>query len=174
MAEDTRFKEGKQWWRQRTTHGRDKLFLLPEVLLDACVEYFESIDNRKWNKVDYKGKDATRVIIPMEVPYTQVSLCLFLDISEDTWRNYSTNETHSDFFEVTRAVNAIIYTQKFEGAAVGAFSHNIIARDLGLVDKIENNNKRTLTIKADEKQKDALEDLMKGPDETPSKDDSTE
>lgn len=34
-------------------------------------------------------------------------------------------------------VETTIYTQKFEGAAVGAFNSNIIARDLGLADKKE-------------------------------------
>lgn len=39
--------------------------------------------------------------------------------------------------EVTTYVEEIIRTQKFEGAAVGAFNANIIARDLGLSDKKE-------------------------------------
>lgn len=30
-----------------------------------------------------------------------------------------------------------MYAQKFEGASVGAFNANIIARDLGLIDKKE-------------------------------------
>jgi hypothetical protein len=30
-----------------------------------------------------------------------------------------------------------MFAQKFEGAAVGAFNSNIIARDLGLIDRTE-------------------------------------
>lgn len=37
--------------------------------------------------------------------------------------------------QVTTRIDEIIYKQKFEGAAVGAFNANIIARDLGLADK---------------------------------------
>jgi hypothetical protein len=42
---------------------------------------------------------------------------------------------NKDFSEVIHAIEEIIRTQKFEGAAVGAFNANIIARDLGMVDK---------------------------------------
>ncbi|MFC0183379.1 terminase small subunit [Pseudarcicella hirudinis] len=39
------------------------------------------------------------------------------------------------FLEVITRIEEIVYVQKFEGAAVGAFNANIIARDLGLADK---------------------------------------
>ena len=40
-----------------------------------------------------------------------------------------------DFSAVISMVEEIIETQQFEGAAVGAFNANIIARKLGLADK---------------------------------------
>ena len=49
---------------------------------------------------------------------------------------------------ITRA-RAKCYAQKFEGAAVGAFNGNIIARDLGLADKTESEVKQDIRVKAD-------------------------
>jgi hypothetical protein len=57
-----------------------------------------------------------------------------LDISKDTWVNY---KERKGFLEVSTRVEGIIYTQKFEGASVGAFNSSIIARDLGLKDNSE-------------------------------------
>ena len=43
-----------------------------------------------------------------------------------------------EFSSVITRIRETIYQQKFEGAAVGAFNANIIARDLGLADKTIN------------------------------------
>jgi hypothetical protein len=42
--------------------------------------------------------------------------------------------------EVITRIDKYIYNQKFEGAAAGFLNPNIIARDLGLADKTDNNN----------------------------------
>jgi hypothetical protein len=126
--------KGNQWWKLRTKHGRDKLFESPDILWEECTKYFEATDERKWFKTDFKGKDVEEVLIPTETPYTLTGLQLFLDIDENTWQRYRKDESYKDFWAVIEKVDKIIYTQKFEGAAVGAFNSNIIARDLGLAD----------------------------------------
>lgn len=45
------------------------------------------------------------------------------------------DQINKDFSAVINKIEEIIYQQKFEGAAVGLFNSNIIARDLGLRDK---------------------------------------
>ena len=137
--------EGNQFWKQRVSHGRDLLFSSPDILWDGCKEYFEATDRRKWFKTDYRGKDAVQVDIPTDTPYTITGLCLFLDIGVKTWRLYRDRE---DFIPVVTRVEQIIYTQKFEGAAVGAFNPSIIARDLGLdkEEKEEEKAPQELTI----------------------------
>jgi len=66
------------------------------------------------------------------------SFCIFADISTETFRNYeSKDEIYKDFFEVTTRIRAIIESQQFEGATVGAFNPNIIARKLGLQDNVK-------------------------------------
>lgn len=151
--------KSNQFWKLRSKHGRDKIFLSPEILLEACIEYFEATDNRKWVRKDWVGKDATEVERETETPYTLTGLFVFLDIDRKTWDLYRQRE---EFIPVTTRVEQIMYTQKFEGATVGAFNPNIIARDLGLSDKTESKNENTnlnVTVTEDEARriKEAIE-----------------
>lgn len=131
---------GNQFWKLRSKHGRDKIFSTPELLWEACCEYLEATDKRKWLKTEFNGKDAIECKIPNETPYTWTGLYLFLDIDHKTWVDY---ENREGFIPICTRVRNIIYTQKFEGAAVGAFNSNLIARDL----QIRDNTSTDLNIK---------------------------
>lgn len=134
------FEEGNKWWQKRTKHGRDKLFQDPKLLWESACEYFEATDKRKWVKKDWVGKDAEEVERENETPYTKSGLALYLDCD---WRTIEAlkSDTNPDFAHIISRIEKIIYTQKFEGAAVGAFNANIIARELGLSEKVESDNK---------------------------------
>lgn len=124
---------GKAW-------ESEKIFKSPQELWERACEYFQYIDDNPWQKIDAaKAGDrfGEHVTIPTARPYTISGLCLFLGIHEDTLNNYEKKEGYEAYFGVTHAIKKICYTQKFEGAAVGAFNANIIARDLGLSDKKE-------------------------------------
>jgi len=123
--------KGNQFWKLRSKHGRDLIFSSPTLLWEACCEYFEATDTRKWVRKDWVGKDAVEVERETDTPYTLTGLYVFLDISKQTWSDYRDRE---GFIDVITRVEQIMYTQKFEGATVGAFNANIIARDLGLKD----------------------------------------
>ena len=120
-----------QFWKLRAKHGRDRIFETPEMLWDSCMQYLEATSKRKWVKKDWVGKDAEPVNRETDTPFTLTGLYVFLDIDRKTWDLYRDRE---DFIPIITRVEQIIYTQKFEGAAVGAFNPNIIARDLGLKD----------------------------------------
>jgi hypothetical protein len=128
------FEKGNEWWRQRTKHGRDKLFSTPDILWNEACKYFESVDARKWTKKDWVGKDAIEVERENETPYTKSGLYLFLDIDNDTWDLY---KKRTDFIDICSRIEKIIYTQKIEGASVGAFNPSIVARELGLAEKTD-------------------------------------
>lgn len=128
--------QGNQFWKQRSTHGRDLIFSSPEILWQACIEYFEKTDERKWIKKDWVGKDAIEVYREVETPYTLSGLFVFLDIDHKTWDQYRGRDGYT---EITTRVQQIMFTQKLEGAAVGAFNASIIARDLQLKDVSEVN-----------------------------------
>lgn len=137
---------GNQFWKLRSKHGRDKLFTTPELLWEAACEYFEWCEQHPWNKKEgVKGGELAGTVmdIPTERPFTLTALCLYLDVNTMYFRDFKKglggkeDEASKDFSRVITRIEETIYAQKFEGAAVGAFNHNIIARDLGLADKSE-------------------------------------
>lgn len=139
---------GNQYWKQRSKHGRDKLFESPELLWEAAVEYFELTNGRKWVKKDWVGKDAVEVDRETETPYTLAGMCLYFDCSREWWNSFKRAD-HKDFSQVITRIENIMHQQKFEGAAVGAFNANIIARDLGLTDKSDiTSNGNTIVVPA--------------------------
>jgi len=65
------------------------------------------------------------------LPFTLNSLCIFLGVNTDYFRTFKSqlSDGEKDFNTVITHVREVIYTQKFEGAAVGAYNANIISRD---------------------------------------------
>lgn len=137
---------GNQFWKQRSKHGRDKIFEKPEYLWEAAMEYFQWCDENALIEIDFRGKDATSVNLPKMRAYTWDGLELFLDIY--SLRDYKTKPEYKDFTQVITRIEKIIYTQKFTGAAAGFLNPNIIARDLGLIDKSEANTLTKITVTA--------------------------
>jgi hypothetical protein len=78
----------------------------------------------------YQGEVTQEPVAKMRA-MTITGLCLFLDITLETWRTY---RARKDISEVVTRAEQIIYDQKFSGAAADLLNSNIIARDLGLKD----------------------------------------
>lgn len=129
---------GAKFWEARSSHGRKPIFESPEHLWECCIEYFKWVEDNPLmasELVKYQGK-AKVVETPRMRAMTISGLCIFLDINTDTWRDYSKKDDQDkDFSEVTTRAEQIIYDQKFSGASADLLNANIIARDLGLVDK---------------------------------------
>ncbi len=83
-------------------------------------------------KLAQSGGVPTKIEVPLARAMTLEAMCLHVGITDETWRNY---RERKEFLGVTSQVDAMVYTQKFEGAAANLFNANIIARDLGLKDK---------------------------------------
>jgi len=132
--------KGNQYWHFRDKHGRGFQYS-PDLLWEEALLYFDWISKRVWNKKEaIKSGDlaGTLIDIPTSTPMSVESFCIFADISTETFRNYESNEgNYKDFFDVTTRIRKIIESQQFEGATVGAYNPNIIARKLGLSDKSE-------------------------------------
>lgn len=127
---------GNRFWEARSSHGRKPLFETPEILWDACVEYFGWVEENPLYEAQafaYQGK-VTLQELPKMRAMTIAGLCIFLDIDATTWAEYRNRE---GFTPITTRVDEIIRTQKFQGAAADLLNPNIIARDLGLADKSE-------------------------------------
>lgn len=132
--------KGNQFWKMRSSHGRNPIFASPDDLWSACCEYFEWVEKHPlWEDslVTFQG-NAKHVPIAKMRAMTIGGLCIFLDIAKSTWDEYRNKQ---DFSTVTSRVDEIIRLQKFEGASAGLLNANIIARDLGLADKAEHTGK---------------------------------
>jgi len=132
--------KGNQFWKLRSKHGRDKIFTDPEVMREAAYEYFSHVVNNPLESlIPVKAGDhfGETVSVPMGRPFTKERLCIFWGCNTKYLANFKRGLTKDDkdFINVINEIEDIIYSQKFEGAAVGIFNHNIIARDLGLSDK---------------------------------------
>ncbi|MEJ2905060.1 terminase small subunit [Pedobacter panaciterrae] len=121
----------------------------------AWQQYFQYVDDNPWmkNEAVKSGEMAGRIIqIPTARPYSEVGFCAFHNLGEkyiselaDTLSKHLKDKECKNLNEVEGLSNVLTQArarcraQKFEGAAVGAFNANIIARDLGMVDnkKIE-------------------------------------
>jgi hypothetical protein len=128
------FINGNQLWKRRTKHGRDKVFNDAEQLWQACCEYFEWVEASPLMEIkpfSFQGVTKQEAIPKMRA-MTIAGICLYLDISEDTWARYRQDD---DLSGVIRQAEQVIYEQKFTGAAAGILNANIISRDLGLSDK---------------------------------------
>lgn len=128
---------GNEFWKLRSKHGRDKLFKTPELLWEAACEYFEWCEGSPINDPrSYEGKAF------IQRPFTIQGFCIYVGANTDYLRNFKNDlpENDQDFAPIIRDIMDIIYNQKFEHAAVGIYSHNIIARDLGLAETTKNDH----------------------------------
>jgi hypothetical protein len=134
------FAEGNQFWRMRASSGAPRKYETPEALAADCEEYFLKRDTMEMNK--------------QPLPYTLASLCLFLDITQKTWFEWA--KDRNDLSDVITRVDETIRDQKMVGAMVGSYNHNIVARDLGLADKIESKS----TVKHETSAAEILKDFL--------------
>jgi hypothetical protein len=129
---------GNQFWKLRSKHGRDKLFATSELLWEAALEYFQWCHDNPWEKKETKIKTngVEQTTSPTARPFTMTGLCLYLGCNTQYFSEFKGRlpKDEKDFSLVITRIEQVIYTNKFEGAAVGAYNANIIARDLGLKD----------------------------------------
>ena len=156
--------QGNRFWEARSKHGRNPIFANSEQLWEACCEYFEWVEeNPLWETKSYMYQGApVQDQIPKMRAMTISGMCLFLDIDETTWKAYKAKE---GFSSICTQAEKIIYNQKFAGAAAEFLNANIIARDLGLVDKAHVENKHAFENVSDlelESRIQALENELKG------------
>lgn len=129
-----RFLPGNRIWEARSSYGRKPTFIDDEALRAAVIEYFEWAEGSPLSEeklFSYEGKVVRDKISKMQA-MTIKGLCVFLDISYQNWTEYRARAAYS---EVCEWAEAVIYQQKFTGAAAGLLNPAIIARDLGLADK---------------------------------------
>ncbi len=150
-----RFLPGNRFWEARSSHGVAPKFASADDLWSACVEYFD------WNAENplyemkpfaYQGTVVQEAVAKMRA-MTIGGLCLFIDISQQQWQDWRRKggeKYRPDLASVIAQAEAIIRTQKFEGASADLLNANIIARDLGLADRSELTGRDGGPIEVDE------------------------
>lgn len=137
---------GTQLWKLRRNPGRKRKFRTAAALAKACVEYFEWIEANPWKEQDdfhYQG-DVIEHDKPLLRAMTITGLCLHLGVTTKCWRqwrskdNAKDDKSAEDWKEVIEWAEAIIWEQKFTAAACGLLKENIVARELGLQERIAN------------------------------------
>lgn len=126
---------GNQYWRLIENPGRNKEFATPDDLWAKAVEYFTWCDENPLLSYEWNGKDPVKCELEKMRAYTIKGMCLFIGIDETTFGTYTNADSHKAFHGISTRIRDVIYTQKFEGAAAGMLNPNIIARDLGLIEK---------------------------------------
>jgi len=135
--------KGNQFWKLRSKHGRNKIFATPDIMLEACYEYFKWAEEHPLIEIDFRGSRLDRVELPKMRALTMEGLCSFLHVNTVYFSQFEQSisekkdKNSKDFSTVITHVKETIRNQKFEGAAAGFLNPNIIARDLGLRDKSE-------------------------------------
>lgn len=130
---------GNTFWKMREHAGVEALFTDPKELAEEAANYFIEVDANPWSRTEWRGRGL--VDVPVKVPYSLKGLCLYLGVLDNWWRGFKETKTYASnkvFGAVMSAIEHAIYKQKFDGAASGFFNANIIARDLGLRENIDN------------------------------------
>jgi len=137
--------KGNKFWEARSTHGRKPKFEDAETLLDACNQYFEWNHQNPLHEMKPFNVNGEIIQEPVAVmrAMTIQGMCIFIGMSHETWIQYRKKQ---DFSEVCKHVEQVLYTQKFSGAAGGLLNASIIARDLGLKERTENETTHTIDL----------------------------
>ena len=130
---------GNQFWKNVPYEklGRPAAYNSPKELWDEVVGYFDECDNNpiEVDKEISSDKGVSQITSKHRIPYTWRGLYVYLGV-----RDLEHYKTKNEFSEIMKHIGNIIYNQKFTGAAIGIFNHNLIARELGLNDNIVNTN----------------------------------
>lgn len=127
-------------WPSKEKFRKPKIFETPEDLLSTAIQYFQWCDQNPLVKKDFvRGGESAGTIVDLETyrPYLIEGLCNFAGITVQTFDNYSKKKEYENYFEVCRVIRDTIFRQNLEGGLVGGFNAMLVARKLGIQDKIQ-------------------------------------
>lgn len=153
-----KFWEKRSSGAKRDPRGRRRKFATPEQLWEEACEYFEDVIQNPLvaQELMKSGELAgTKVDMNKMRPFTIKGLCLFLGVNTDYLTDLRDSLKGKDddeslnFLKVIQDIEVTVYNQKFDGAVAGFFTPSIISRDLGLVEKVQNDTTIKVGIDAE-------------------------
>lgn len=101
--------------------------------VDIFIEYLEYMKTRVWN---IKHPTAGKILnVPTSAPLSIRGFCVFAGIDMKTFYNYENLKGYEEYFPLSTRMRAVVESNQIEGAMVGAFNANIVARLTGLAEK---------------------------------------
>ncbi|MDP8202386.1 MAG: terminase small subunit [Candidatus Tenebribacter burtonii] len=111
----------------------------PEILYELFNKYKTYCKANPKKKNQFNSKLGKEVSISREVPLTWNGFEIWLRNNKVIVRldDYKSNKEgrYTEYADIIHDINTEIYEDKFTGAVVGIYQHNIIARDLCLKDR---------------------------------------
>ena len=131
--------------KKNSLSGNNKYIETPEKLWDLFINYVKfELDNPMY-KVEYVGKDGRIERTPLETPITFEGFECYLADNKviNDLGSYVSNkgDNYSEYSTIITRIQKNCFVHNFKGASVGLFNPNIIAKKLGLVDRIQNDVK---------------------------------
>jgi hypothetical protein len=130
-----RFLPGNSAWEARRPAGPAPKFADAESLWEACVQYFDWVNEHPLYAVQlvtYKGR-TTQVPVRKVRAMTKGDLCRFLGIQRRTWNGWKRDRP--DLELTVEKAEDVIWIWQFEHAAVGLLDAGVVIRQLGLANK---------------------------------------
>lgn len=122
---------GNQYWLLNLGGDDTRIFDTPEIMAEKAQAYFDWVEANpivEKRVAQYLGEQVDLKVDKMR-PMSVKGMCQYIGMTVTSWQRYRKKEGYQDMAE---AIEGVIYTQKFEGAAAGLFNAMIVARDLGL------------------------------------------
>lgn len=140
------FGEGNNLWQLRENPGRERVYKTADDLWTAIVSYFQwACDNPTViEKAMNVGGTVEYVKEVKPRPMTNAALCVHLGICVATWHEYGKSD---DYGFIVKQAKAIMFDNKFTGAAAGTMNASLISRELGLVDNVNVEQKVEAKVK---------------------------
>jgi hypothetical protein len=121
--------------------AKHKYIETPERLLELFEEYVKHEQENPLYKRDYVGKDGLAVDTPLVTPITfeGFEVYLFQQKIISDLGHYSSNkdDRYTDYVTIITYIRKFCYSNNFKGASVNLFNANLIAKKLGISEKIE-------------------------------------
>lgn len=143
MAKEGDKRIGNQFWRLAPKVGRKRIFETPEILWEACCEYFQWSKDNPLIEYDWKGKPLQKIEIPKIRAMSHSGLAFFLGVSTGYLpmmlerMSKKDDEESKEFVNILTRIEQTIFTQNYEGAAANLLNPMIVARYLGIKEKQE-------------------------------------
>lgn len=122
--------------------GKPKAIETPELLLSHFNAYKQQVRDNPIEVIDYKGKDADKVIMERRRPLTLEGFevyCFENNIIKDIGDYFSNKEgRYQNYAAICSHIRRVIRQDQIEGGMAGVYNPSITQRLNGLVEKTEN------------------------------------